>query len=172
MTGLTLDSLVAKAKAEVAARDQLKAADAKTKAARTEAARLESLAEANELRAAVDWRVRALVLVVERWECRCAARGETPQGVYLYKEHARLANSTCLTLPRHESEVEPGLPRRLHYTHRITAMCQSCAPDLGFHRQLAGAPTTDLPHNESVGEVTRAWLADRARTEEIRHDAA
>jgi hypothetical protein len=51
-------------------------------------------------------------------------------------------------------------------------MCQSCAPDLGFHRQLAGAPTTDLPHNESVGEVTRAWLADRARTEEIRHDAA
>lgn len=158
----TLQDLIAAAKAKVAATDQLKATEAKAKTAKTEAARAESQAEADRLRAELDWRLVALVIVIEEWECACGAGGEDPQGIYLYKEHARIANSSILTPPRHESAIPTDLPRRIKYTERVVSMCPHCMRGFGFEKILPANVVLESARPKlPPGEFVREWLKRR-----------
>lgn len=158
----SLQDLIAAAKAKVAATDRLKVTEAKAKTARTESARAESQAEADRLRSELDWRLVALVLVIEEWECICGEDGQDPQGVYLYKEHTRMANSTVLTPPRHESAIPAELPRRVKYTNRTVSLCPHCMAGLGFSKILTANVTLESNRPKlPPGEFVREWLERR-----------
>lgn len=163
----SLQSLIARVQGEVQAEKQLKAAETKTKTARTDAERAASQAEADAIRAIVDWIPRAIVLVIENVECACGEEWETPQGMFILKEHARMANSAQLIPPRSESQL-PDLPRRIKYTNRICAVCQACMGRAGFSKILTDK--VSIPGQVTIpaqsGLYVQEWLAKRAPTEE------
>ena len=128
----TLQTLIASAKARVAEADAIQAKTIRAKTARTEEARESAQSESDTLRAALDWRLEALVLVFDAWECRCGRKGRAPQGIFLHYAHTRMANSTRLSAPRSESEIPTNIPKRIRDNHRIVSVCQRCAASVGF----------------------------------------
>lgn len=163
-----LEALIAAAKQQVAAAEQAKVADKRAKTARTEEARLASLAESNKLREAIDWRPRAIVLLIEQWTCDCSAEGETPQGVYIFLEHIRLANSTRLVTPRDDLQLPDELPRRIKYLPRARHLCPDCMNEHGFKRIMTG--NSDVFEQKTIpaqnGHYIKQWLDKRRPTQE------
>ena len=155
-----LEALIAAAKQKVADAEQAKAAEKKAKTAKTDEARLESLAEANKLREALDWRPQAVVLLIEQWTCDCQAEGESPQGVYVFYEHVRLANCTRMIPPRDDLQLPDGLPRRIKYLPRTVHLCPDCMGDHYFRKIMtADSPILGrktIPAQD--GLYVRQWL--------------
>lgn len=137
-----LVALVAAAKQTVAAKDAIKAAEVKVKKARSEPEREAAQSEVQDMLAIVDWRTTALVLVMDTWDCACGAHDQSPQGMFFYQEHTRIANATRLTPPRSESEGN-DLPKRIKLEHRIVAICGYCAPAAGFTKLLEPPKTQE-----------------------------
>lgn len=164
----SLTDLISEAKDKLAKEAEAKSLATKAKSAKTEDARRASQLEADRIRAELDWQPRALVLVIDNWECsHCETEGESPTGIFILKEHVRLANSVILEPPRSESRLPDDLPRRRKYTNRVVAICPHCAADVGFAKiltdkvnEIKGQTTTPAQH----GPFVRDWLVKRSPT--------
>lgn len=130
----TLAELLAGAQATVQAKAKIDTAKERIKKARSPIERDAAVADTVALQATLDWRPVALVYRQENWTCACLNHGETPDGLFILYEHARMANSTRLARPRHESEDRNDLPKRVLTETRVVAFCANCAPAEGFTR--------------------------------------
>lgn len=157
-----LEQLIAAARDKIATEAKAKAALTVSKTAKTQAARDASLAESRKLQNELDWFPRALVLVVEEWECACGKEGETPLGMFIYKEHARMANSSVLVAPRHEADEGNNLPKRIKYTERYLPICSHCCLDHGFIDELVDSRVKFGPAvPPAPGPFVQDWLEKR-----------
>jgi len=166
----SLQALVAKAQAAVAAKASTKAAEGKVKTARSEPEREAAQSALAEMLAIVDWRSTALVLLMDTWDCACGAHDQSPQGIYLHQEHTRMANSTRLTPIRSQRDGN-DLPKRVKLEHRIVAVCGYCAPELGFERFLE-RPTTPEEKaraNRRPGMYVAEWHDKRRQLAGVPH---
>lgn len=168
MADLTsLAALVAQAKQTVAAKSAATTAATKLKSARSAVERESLQTEVNDMLAIVDWRSTALVLVYDHWECACGNHGKSPQGMFFFQEHTRLANATRIVPPRSESEGN-DLPKRIKLEHRVVAVCPECAGEAGFHKIIEPPKTPEERRMalRSPGEMIREWQALRTQREE------
>lgn len=156
-----LELLIAAAKTTVATQAAAKSATAKVKSAKTAAARTDAQLEADRLYTALDWRPRASVLMFDRWACACGTAGDAPQGLFVYLEHGRLANTTRLIAVRLGDTSHNALPRRIKYIARQVAQCHDCMDQFGFHRVVA----PEIPHPAQAGFFATQWAALRRPTE-------
>jgi len=92
-------------------------------------------ADAYALNTLADWRNVALVLVHEEWKCACGASASSPQGLFLFQEHARMGNSTRLAAIGNHQEDTEALPRRWMVKERVVALCHFCQTSNGFTRE-------------------------------------
>jgi len=127
----SLTDLLSRAKANAAARDAEKAAEAKSRELAKTAARRPLTAEELELRERADWEPTTLVLILDVWKCACGAEGVSPGGLMIHSQHRRM-NADRLLAPRFESQIDQGLPRAYKYEDRIVALCPDCCEANGF----------------------------------------
>lgn len=132
----SLHTLVASARATVAAQAELKGAKKALTEAPSEAARQVAQAQVEHMLNLADWRTEALVLIHDEWECVCGTTGCAPQGLFLYQTHARSRFSTRLIRPSGDAEAHHRLPQRVKYQTRQVTLCPNCAPVVGFHTHL------------------------------------
>jgi hypothetical protein len=128
---LSLTSLIASAKASVAAKASGEAAKAKVKTARSTSEREDAERESKTIQDSIDWIPQAVIFRCVCRICTCRHIQYASDGLYLYYEHRRLANSTRLLRQR------PGipLPSLPHYTLEVKEeidICHSCAAQQGF----------------------------------------
>ncbi len=168
-----LEAIIAAAKAKVATEAAAKSALAGAKTAKTAAAREASLAESRRLQNELDWLPRALVLVIEQWKCACEETGNTPLGMFVYKEHARMANSSILVAPKHEADAGNNLPRMIKYTDRYLPVCNACSSQHGFLNELVDRRVQFSGATPSTpGPYVQDWLDKRTPDEEPDDDDA
>lgn len=153
-----LEALIAAAKQTVATREAAKKAETKVKAARSNPERTAAQAEADALRALIDWKDAALVYVSEHWQCRCGNDGWNPHGVFILQEHARLANSVRLIRPQAGAPLPDGLPRRKRHESRAVEICDGCADEAGYSRPyVLPMPTAAQAILAFKGPYSRDW---------------
>ena len=162
-----LQLLVAKAQAVVAAKASVKLAEVKVKKARSEPERESAQSALADMLAIVDWRSTAIVLLLDCWTCSCGHHGASPQGMFFYQEHTRVANSTRLVPPRSES-LGNDLPKRIKYDHRIVSVCDNCCNDAGFTKPLERQSTPEERRFalRRPGMYVSDWNDKRLQTEE------
>lgn len=81
------------------------------------------------------WRPAAIVLQSQAWQCTCGAHGVVPLGLFLLREHIRLANSHWLIALKGEPPGYSDLPRRLAvFPSAPVELCPECAQERGFYR--------------------------------------
>ena len=110
------------------------------------------------------WRTTALVLLMEEWQCRCGARGQNPQGLFLHQEHPRLPFSIRLLVVPHEPEE--AYPRRVRVETHPVPICGVCASGLGFAETLEapGRISGRLMASQHPGEYVADWLDKRRQS--------
>lgn len=165
---LSLNDLVARAKARSAAEAEAKASEKTAKAFAETAKRRPLTAEELELRERADWEPTALVLVFDAWECACGASGDSPGGLMIHSRHRRMSADRLLA-PRFESQVDPTLPRHFHYETRVVALCPHCAESNGFlTKHTPMRPQQEIRPADFTGEgagFVREWQQLRAQPE-------
>lgn len=111
------------------------------------------------------WKTTALVLLMEEWRCRCGARGQHPQGLFLHQEHPRMPFSIRLLVVPHEPEEQ--YPRRVRIETHPVPICGVCASDLGFAEALEepGRISGRLMASRDQGEYVTDWLDKRRQSE-------
>ena len=136
-----LTALVAAAKATVATKAAVKTAESRVKTALTAIEREDAQAEASALQASLDWTTTSLVAVFDQWKCDCGQHGRSPQGMFLFQEHARSLTTTRLIRVVPDA-THSDLPKRIKLEHRSVQFCIECSFDAGFikihDRQLEG----------------------------------
>lgn len=169
----TLAELLSQATATVAAKASVTAAKERVKKARNPLERDAAVADTVALQATLDWRPVALVYREEHWTCQCGHEGFTPDGLFVLYEHTRMANSTRLSRPRHESENRNDLPKRILVEARVVMLCGACCA--GFIKSYAPPitvngrrPTPLLPEQRVYAAE---WVA-LTTSQEADNDAA
>jgi hypothetical protein len=127
---LSLDALIAKSRLAAELTEAAKAAKAKAKKAKAPREIAEATAEASAIQAQLDWRSTTLLFRQFRWTCACGHEGYRPDGLFIFQEHARMANTYRFIRPREGAEVD--LPRRVQTLTEVVALCLSCTGDSGF----------------------------------------
>lgn len=149
---ISIDDLLSRARAIVAAKAAAKASEVEAKKYAEIARKRPLNAEELELQARADWEPVALVLVLDEWECSCGASGLAPAGLMIHSHHRRMA-AERLQAPRFESQVDETLPRRYHYERRVTALCPDCCEQNGFtERHAPAAPRPGPIVGQFAGE--------------------
>lgn len=173
---IDLNTLLKRAQATMEAKESRKDAEAKIKVARSKPEREQALAEVARLTAIEDWRVVALVLRSERWTCQCGATGRTPDGLYVFEKHARLANTTRMVRVGSAAEVADTTPKRQYQAERMIHHCPACEVAQGYLLPLfaaADAPIVNSPRVKTAYLATGfidEWKALRSFPKEISND--
>lgn len=161
---VSLSDLIAKAKVATELAAQAKAAQAKAKKAKAPREIAEAEAEALAIQARIDWRSTTLLFRLVKWQCACGHSGTRPDGLFIFQEHVRMANTYRFIRPREGAEVD--LPRRVQTTTEVTALCVACSSTSGFvapwHEPARRLPPS--PAREGLGPLVQEF---RRLTKEI-----
>lgn len=162
---LDLASLISAARQTAEATAQAKALKAEAKTARTPVKAQALQAAAAEIQSRVDWRTTYFVFRIIEWDCRCGCKGERPDGLFLFQEHARMANSYRLVRPATGQDLpqfsDQPIPRRVQRTTEPALMCASCCGGSGFERMFV-EPTRRVPQTPALlgqGEFVQEFRA-------------
>lgn len=154
---LSLTDLIAKSKLAAELTEAAKKAKAQAKKAKSPQAATELNTEAAEIQARLDWRSTILIFRQIKWTCQCGASGLTPDGLFIFQEHARIANTYRMIRPR--EGAEPDLPRRVHTAPDFIQICGACAGDSGFHKPFVEPPRRlpPSPAREGLGPFVQEF---------------
>lgn len=154
---LSLEALIAKSKLAAELTEAAKAAKAKAKKAKAPREIAEAEAQAVALQAQIDWRSTTLIFRLIKWECACGHSGTRPDGLFLFQEHARMANSYRFVRPREGAEAD--LPRRVQTTTEVVTLCVACTSASGFTAPFVEPPRRlpPSPAREGLGPFVQEF---------------
>jgi hypothetical protein len=154
---LSLTDLIAKSKLAVELTEAAKKAKASAKKAKSPQAAAEALEQAQEIQARIDWRSQTLVFRLIRWECACGHSGTRPDGLFIFQEHARMANSYRFIRPVEGGSID--LPRRVQTLTEIVSLCIACSSDSEFRLPFVEPPRRlpPSPAREGLGPYVQEF---------------
>lgn len=158
---LSLAELIAKSKLAAELTEAAKAAKAKAKKAKAPREIAEAEAQAVALQAQIDWRSTTLIFRLIKWECACGHSGTRPDGLFIFQEHARMANSYRFIRPREGPArgLRRYLPRRVQTTTEVVTLCVACTSASGFTAPFVEPPRRlpPSPAREGLGPFVQEF---------------
>lgn len=168
---ISLDALISTARQTAADIERAKALKAEAKSAKSPTRAQAATLQAAEIQSRLDWRTSYIVLRIVEWDCRCGCKGERPDGLFLFQEHTRMANSYRFVRPATGQDIpqfsDQPIPRRVQRTAEVALMCAECCRSSGFERVFVepARRVVQTPALVGQGEFMTELRALRAHSE-------